>query len=288
MRKVVAALFVVGVCGAVAGWVVSRPGSQEKVVVSPAPPSTADVSGTKVAASLDVPPRAADAPPSQAVVAAPPESKATRLRRLADSKDPKQAYQAYQVLAECVFARDAAKELLQTPSNQRQAGALEAADARKVQVCEDLQDADLVVQKRLTLLTTAAEAGVYGAAVRLAGLGPFGDISNLYTRPDDLLVREWGRRMTELITKAAETKDPEALMSLANQYAYGGGVANERNHAKALMYMFALRTINEREGKSVRNTDVLLSRYRRSLKPEEVAEAERAGLEIANRARQGG
>jgi hypothetical protein len=217
-----------------------------------------------------------------------PRSLSAEVTRGLKSGSPIETYRAYSVVAECALARDVARAEQLVRHAERQAGALEAAQTRALSSCGDLSEADTSPQRQIALLEPAAAAGVPGAAVRLANLGPFGDFNNLYTRPNDPLVLEWRSRMTELLVLAATKRDSEAMLSLSKQFAEGDGVAGEIDHAAAIKYAVAYKTLREVEGVPDKYIDRTIRKLTSLVSPATAKEAASSGREMVQTSRAGG
>ena len=208
-------------------------------------------------------------------------SLAADIKELTSTDTPHEAYRVYAVLAECSLAKEVVNAEQLVKQAERLPGALEAAKLRQEKVCSGLTDLDTGTQRRLALLETAAAAGVPGAAVRLTNMGPLGDFNNLLTRPHDQVVLDWRKRMADLLLLAAQNRDTEALLSLANQYAEGDGVVGSADLATALKFAVAYKTLREQAG----NPDVNIGRITTALSkrlPSEVAiDATKNGLDFA-------
>jgi hypothetical protein len=192
MRAVTAAralTLLLGVC-----WVAPAPDAlrgsdQWRTAVVSADESPFDI------AEHRLPPR----PPEVPAAPAPPASLAATIEQLKATGDPRDAYQAFRLIAKCVRAR-----------------ALARGDDHRLRLRESCQDITAVqIAARLPLVEKAARAGVHGAVTARIGEGPFGDPTALEQRPDDPLVTEWVEYSIASVKSAATRDDVEAILQLA-------------------------------------------------------------------------
>jgi hypothetical protein len=159
------------------------------------------------------PPRPIDAP--LATVAAVPASAAATIERLTGTGDPRDAYQAFRLIAKCVRAReldDEMKSLPMGPDFAAERAAYGDGRQRVRDACQDITPAQIAA--RLALVEKAARAGVPGAVSACIGEGPFGDKTALEQRPDDPLVTEWVEQAIASVKAAARRDDVEAILQL--------------------------------------------------------------------------
>lgn len=207
--------------------------------------------------------------------------------RLAGNPSARDAYAAYAMLSQCRQARENDRIWRDTPQHQRTesiTGARESlgADYAK-KACGDLTEIDLGPSSRLALLEKAAAAGLPQAAIWMSAEGPFGDPTALATSPDDPAVHEWQRKVARLIELAADGGDVVSAMSLAEQYATGGGVMGQPDQRKALMYAVAYRKLHElQQGRQT--TLAQVNELTQGMKPEEADQARLEGEKFATEA----
>jgi hypothetical protein len=159
------------------------------------------------------PPRPMEERAAQA--ASPPVSLATRIERLKATDDPRDAFQAFQLITRCVRARerdDEIKALPPGPDFAAERNAYGDGRQRVREACQDITHAQIAA--RLPLVDKAAHAGVHGAVTARIGEGPFGDRSALDQRPDDPLVTEWVEQAIAHVKDAARRDDVEAIVQL--------------------------------------------------------------------------
>jgi hypothetical protein len=139
-------------------------------------------------------------------------SLATKIERLRASADPRDAYRAYRLIADCLHAREFGAHVVSLPMTP-EFDAERAANAhtarRASDACQDISS--LQVAARLSLAERAARAGVPGAAAAWTAEGPFGDKTALTQRPDDPLVVEWAQQAIEMIKTATKRGDVDAI-----------------------------------------------------------------------------
>ena len=205
--------------------------------------TTPDASPPAPMPALPTPPAAAIVAPLPAgptAVLAPTLSE--QVDRLIASHDPKDAMAAYQLLADCAtFNRDGDRLVFGTrnrdgtlPGFRNLNAAEKARDAR---LCPGMTERMRL--SRIDYLAIAARAGVDGAAIKMAGEGPFGDPGALLVRPDDPLVREWKNEVVALLERAADDGDLDVLEYIAFQYANGNALFDKH---PALAYRYGVAT----------------------------------------------
>jgi hypothetical protein len=172
--------------------------------------------------------------------------------RLLATHDPKDAYRAYWLVADCatfnqnhdrvIFDQEELKHWKRDslPGFRTMTDDEKRHDAK---LCSGMTERER--QSRLDYLATAARAGVPGAAINFATEGPFGDPSALQTRPGDPLVQEWKATALAQLTRAAESDaDLGAIRYLAGAYAIGSELT-ERNPLLSYRYFVASSLIDE-------------------------------------------
>ncbi len=144
-----------------------------------------------------------------------PQSLAAKIEQLKASGDPRDAFQAFQLITKCVRARERDDEMRSLPLGPEFAAERAAyGDGRQRvrEACHDITPAQIAT--RLPLVDKAARAGVHGAVTARIGEGPFGDRSALDQRPDDPLVTEWVEQAIAHVKDAARRDDVEAIAQL--------------------------------------------------------------------------
>ena len=231
----------------------------------------------------DVPPDAAPARAAPAEAPRPParfESLSQKVDRLSRSRDPVDAFAAYQLVTGCIWARDhegwMAHHIL--PSDR---GLLPTTE----QACGDI--ASDQIQSRLRWLERAALAGVHHAAVEMLKEGPDG----LGTSADaDLVAPEnaaWKQRVDAALEAGVHTCDSDALESRVNGYETGLGVEQDRQ--RALTYWVAYMTCRQRfddaSASALVNGDSVAQRMGSSLSAEQIAKAVSDGQQLGRDAK---
>lgn len=164
------------------------------------------------------------------------EGLAQQVQRLAASREPRDAFQAYRLVRACMDAQ------------RRPAGTVPLidGDGALAQVRDPAAFCAGMTERmrmdRIALLEQAARGGVDGAMEALVEEGPFGDPSALATRPDDPLVTEWKTRIGRMLGEQAGQGDWPSLYLLFTGFAFGNpAIAVDRQ--SALAYGLALRDI---------------------------------------------
>lgn len=228
------------------------------------------------------------APTARPQATGPAFSLTERVRSLAKSPDPIDAYRAYVILSECKSARDEEHVLLETKQADRDPNQVKLIEAeffkqRIMQACGDLTAGEIA--GRLALIERAAEAGVPVAALQMSNEGPWGDPHALYTRWSDPLVQDWRAKVVSLITRSAEKGDIAALTSLAAQYESGSGLVAERDLEVALKYVVAQNVLHEAKlGRPVLGGEKQARELSARLSTEAAERARDAGIKLAKAA----
>lgn len=172
--------------------------------------------------------------------ASPEPSLTAQVDALVITHDPDKAYAAYNLISDCArfnLDHDRAIYDLAEVTSKRSVmpyrGMTEAEKRRDAVLCAGMTERMRV--SRLDYLATAVKAGVRGAIVSMAEEGPFGDPSALTSRPDDPLVNEWKRNVTEQLLATAEQGDIGVLTILWAKMATGDALLS-RNPALAYRY----------------------------------------------------
>jgi hypothetical protein len=150
-----------------------------------------------------------------AAAASVPASLAATIEQLKATGDARDAYQAFQLIAKCVRARerdDEMKSLPMGPDFAAERSVYGDGRQRLRDACQDITTAQITT--RLPLVEKAARAGVPGAVTARIGEGPFGDRTALDQRPDDPLVTEWVEQAIASVKDAARRDDVEAILQL--------------------------------------------------------------------------
>jgi hypothetical protein len=169
-----------------------------------------------------------------------------QVERLLATHKPRDAYDAYWLLADCAAFNANHDQLISDPDEPVQGKPISLTGLRGLRDDEKRQKAKLCSgmnerqrQSRLEYLAIAARARVPVATLVFVREGPFGDPSALQTRPDDPLVKEWKSTANALLVAAAEDAEPTVLDYLRMQYASGSDVI-DRNPVLAFRYGMAL------------------------------------------------
>ncbi len=190
----------------------------------------------EAAAPSPVPRASAPAPARTSV-----ETLSQKVDRLGRSANPVDAFAAYQLVTNCLWARDhegwMARHIL--PGDR---GLLPTTQ----QACGDI--ASDQVQTRLHWLERAALAGVHHAATEMLREGPDGLGVSASSDPDAPENADWKQRVQAALDAGVRTCDADSLESRVNRYETGQGVPPDR--AKALTYWVAYLGCRERLGTS--------------------------------------
>ncbi len=215
----------------------------------------------------------------------------TRYEQLAGSGNPANAFAAYNLAMDCVWARQQLRQIeLQAPGERSEESKTGLTDgslaARATEACGDITDAQ--IESRLKYVEAAAAAGVPLAALRLSAEGPFGDQTALSNRPDDPAVLQWRERVAALIKLAADKGDLASMASLSNMYESGTGIIGQRDPYKALEYATAKWELQRQlTGTPPPFQEKLSSKLAAALTPEQAQSAREAGYRIAAAANTG-
>ena len=224
---------------------------------------------------------AAAPPPAPASTAAPRayESLSQKVDRLGRSRDPVDAFAAYQLVTACIWARDhegwmarhilpGDRALLQTPQ----------------QACGDI--ASDQIQSRLRWLERAALAGVHHAATEMLKEGPDGLGISGNADIDAPENASWKQRVDAAIEAGVHTCDSDSLENRVNSYESGVGVPQDR--AKALTYWVAYMECRQRQvaqpSSILANADSVTQRMGRTLTADQIAKAVSDGQRLAHEA----
>jgi TPR repeat protein len=217
---------------------------------------------------------------------------AEQYRRLAASGQPKDAFKAYAMLAACLGAQSQWQEARMQRAGDSEPGLayrLKSGELERLatEACGDLSPRDM--ESRLALLKTAAEAGVPGAALDMAYLGPYGDASEIGDRWSDPVVNEWRNNVIDWLHLAAAHGDVGAMYSLSRQYETGLGLIGAADPEKALTYEWAVRVMRAAAtNKPIKQPDPQLAALSARLSPDQAEAARIAGQNIAEAAMKGG
>jgi len=212
-------------------------------------------------------------------------SKSTEFNQLVNSGQPADKLKAYMLAQMCVWATEAQRSAEMTPAAERSPEVRKQLDsgefkAKAAAECGDLSDQQILGRRKY--VQEAAEAGVPTAALRLAEEGPFGDLSALVNRPDDPAVLEWRRHTVDLLKLAAKKGDVDAMGSLSNMYATGGGIIEGRDPVKALEYNTAMwEAVKKATGKESAFAGQKIRELSEGLTAEQIEAAKKAGHMIA-------
>jgi hypothetical protein len=208
------------------------------------------------------------------------ESLAQKVDRLSRSASPVDAFAAYQLVTNCIWARDhegwMAHHIL--PSDR---GLLPTAQ----QACGDI--ASDQIQSRLRWLERAALAGVHHAAAEMVKEGPDGlglSGSSDIDAPENAY---WKQRVEAALDAGVHTCDAESLENRVNSYE--SGIGTERDRAKALTYWVAYMQCRQHlagtPGLTLASGEGVTRRMGASLSADQIAAAIAAGQRLAQDAR---
>jgi hypothetical protein len=192
------------------------------------------------------PPRPMEKPAAAAALV--PATLATTIEQLKATGDPRDAYKAFRLIANCVRARELDDEMKALPMGPEFAAERRAyGDGRQRlrDACQDITTAQIAA--RLPLVEKAARAGVPGAVTARIGEGPFGDRTALEQRPDDPLVAEWVEQSIASVKAAARRDDIEAILQLALLTLYWE--LDEIDKLKTLMQYASGPSLRDPEGR---------------------------------------
>jgi hypothetical protein len=175
-----------------------------------------------------------------------------QVERLLATRDPKDAYRAYWLVADCAAFNVHGDRIVFDDEDFKHPkpgflpgfrGLSEVEKRHDASLCSGMTERER--QSRLDYLAIAAKSGVSGAAVNFAVEGPFGDPSALQTRPGDPLVQAWRATASAQLTQAAEAGvDLGAIQYLAQEYG-NGTVLGAKNPLLAYRYFAAWSFIQE-------------------------------------------
>lgn len=249
-------------------------------VGAPPMPATTPPPAPAAPASVPLAVAVAPAPPARATSAPDPyESLAQKVDRLSRSANPVDAFAAYQLVTNCVWARDhegwMAHHIL--PSDR---GLLPTTQ----QACGDI--ASDQIQSRLRWLERAALAGVHHAASEMLKEGPDGlgiSGSSDIDAPENA---SWKQRVEAALDAGVHTCDADSLESRVNSYESGLGVAQDRE--QALTYWVATMECRQRlvgaPGAALANGDSVTQRMGTTLSAEQISRAIADGQRLAHEA----
>jgi hypothetical protein len=214
------------------------------------------------------------------------ESLAGTVDRLAASRRPADAYEAYEVVQDCMdFVQTGRLAVPDGANDMRDA----TADEMKAQTALCAGMTERMKTERLAYLATAARAGVPGADVAYMRVGPFGDPTALRTRPDDALVVEWKKQAIAQLEAQADAGNVGSIMALMTEYNNRPEIWG-KDPAQLLRYGTAMHDIFQQmlgaSDPSFTNpfSDGVLRAMGEGLSAEQFAAAQAAGHEAAARA----
>ena len=168
---------------------------------------------------------------------------ATQIDLLVSTGVPADALRAYWLAQGCIDFAEKGIALTEDPQSQTFLRGLTDEEYRaQTALCAGLTER--IKMSRLDHLAIAARAGVSGADDAFLRVGPFGDRSALKTRPDDPLVKAWRLEAEQLLTAHAEAGDMISMLTLMQEYSYGGTL--DADPALALRYTYAVSDIFDR------------------------------------------
>jgi hypothetical protein len=241
-----AGLLALGVLGlAAAGLLAWRQMAADDAALLAVPTPAAAVAAPRAAAASAAPAGKA-APPAPALPKDDTLPLQAQIERLLATHDPEDAWRAYWLVANCAAFNANGDRIVFAPEELEHRKADTLPGFRAMTEDEKRHDARLCAgmtererQNRLDYLTVAARAGVSGAAVEFASVGPFGDKSALTTRPDDPLVKEWKTTARALMSAAAESGTDFSALQFWASDNFNGSDYNDRNPALAYRYAVA-------------------------------------------------
>ena len=130
-----------------------------------------------------------------------PLSKSEQIDALVKTKDPTDAYAAYQLVHRCLFSRANEVRAVAEPALAKRADWVTPGEA-----CGDISPGQIT--SRLQWLNIAADAGVHGAAEDVNHEGPDGDWRYARNSP---LMNDWNKRSAMQSQAAIASGDPWAL-----------------------------------------------------------------------------
>lgn len=186
-----------------------------------------------------------------ATQAVPVASLAQQVDALIATRDPRNAYTAYRLLADCAsFNRDGDRLIFDQDDARQWNDDGTLPGFRSMTDAEKRHDAvfcgqmtERMRQSRIDYLAFAAQNGVPGAAIAQVSEGPFGDRSALATRPDDPLVREWKARVQEQLARVADTQADLATLNYLSAMRMVGNDVFDKDPALAYRYGVAMSLI---------------------------------------------
>jgi hypothetical protein len=188
--------------------------------------------------------------PTTTPAGAPSASLAEQVDALIATRDPQKAWQAYRLLADCTsFNRDGDRLIFEEEGpHPKNDGALpgframtEPEKRRDAVLCAGMTER--MRQSRIDYLTSAARAGIPGAAIAQVSEGPFGDRSALKTRPDDPLVQAWKTQVQEQLARIAEEQADVGVLSYLSAMRTVGSDVFDKDPALAYRYGVAMGLI---------------------------------------------
>ena len=189
--------------------------------------------------------------PAPAVPSAPGATLAEQVDALVASRDPRQAFAAYRLLADCATFNQNGDRLIFEPDatpHSDNDGVLpgfrtlsEPEKRHEAALCASMTER--MRQSRLDYLERAAQAGIPGAAMAQVNEGPFGDRTALTTRPDDPLVKEWKARVQERLARIADEQADVGVLSYLSAMRTVGSDVFDKDPAQAFRYGVATSLI---------------------------------------------
>ena len=204
--------------------------------------------------------------------------RASEFHKLVATGKPADAFAAYMLASNCIWARGEFGEDPNLPPEQRKPPAVRINEA-----CGNLTASE--IGSRFKYVKQAAEAGVPLAAIQLVAEGPNGNRQILYEKPNDPAVLAWREDMTALIELAAQKGDYTAMSSLANMYENGTGVVGKPDYPKALQYATAMWEVYQKTtGRLSPFAAAELVKLEKAMTPEQAIAAREAGIALATEA----
>ena len=184
-----------------------------------------------------------DEVPSLVAMPAPRLPLLDQVARLDASHEPRNAYEAYRLIRDCVFFES-------TGIPHRLLG----QDTSAAQLQEEAAFCKGMTARmktaRFDYLERAAAAGVDAAVADLLAEGPLGDTNAVRQRPDDPAVKEWQARTLALATARAEAGD-ETVLAILFTGSRGDFPTVPKDPLMEFTYGTAWRKISESFGPAV-------------------------------------
>ncbi|MDY7540232.1 hypothetical protein QN372_10080 [Undibacterium sp. RTI2.1] len=184
-------------------------------------------------------------------------SKSDQIDQLSSTKNPRDAYKAFQMVNACIQHESTSKVVLkpsELAGDQSLKDALALEEQQNAHICDGISQRQR--DDRFKNLDVAIKGGVRGAATDYLNSGPLGDVNALVTRKTDPLVVEWKKQAVNQLEQTAKQGDLTSLMTLSNLYQ--SGEFTDQNQQLALTYAVANTEIRKNKlGDSIQDTNRL-------------------------------